>query len=160
MESLNTTFLERFRYNPVTGLVLCHRTKKGDRKTKPDGYKVIGTSYEGKMYYMREHRFAFLSMKGEIPKCVDHINGIKNDNRWENLRTATRSENNRNVGLRADNITGVKGVYIRKNTGKYQAQIMVKGKNKYVGVFETLEEADKAIKSIRILEHKEFTNDG
>lgn len=79
------------------------------------------------------HRFAWLYMTGKWPKELDHINGSRNDNRWLNLREATRTQNNANRKLcnkkKYHNLP--KGVLIRKNRGgsiSYYGRIIVNGK--------------------------------
>jgi hypothetical protein len=71
---------------------------------------------------------------------VDHINRNKLDNRCSNLRIATYSENIMNTGIRSDNTSGVKGVVWVKRTNKW----MVRFREKFIGYYETLEEATKA----------------
>lgn len=76
---------------------------------------------------------------------TDHINRNKLDNRRCNLRIVTRQENNRNVGPRAGNSTGYKGVSLNK--GRYVAQIRFDGKSIHIGRFGTKEEAAMAYDS-------------
>lgn len=96
-------------------------------------------SHPRKVIYM--HR----AILGDIPGMViDHINGNKLDNRRCNLRHATRGQNNANAGLRKNNTTGFKGVSIRRDTGKFMAQITVNGVNRKLGTFATAEEAHAA----------------
>lgn len=89
------------------------------------------------------HRLAWIYMHGELSGEIDHVNGIKNDNRIGNLRIASRSQNLANKKLRKDNKAGLKGVFlvdkIKKN--RWRASICVGGKNKYLGSFVTPEEA-------------------
>lgn len=72
---------------------------------RPDGYINIGV--KGKRY--QAHRLAFLYMLGEFPSYdVDHINKVKNDNAWINLRPATRSENMQNTSKKSNNTSALK----------------------------------------------------
>lgn len=88
------------------------------------------------------HRLAFLYMTGEWPpKDVDHINRDRADNRWENLRHATRQENLRNVGLHRSNTSGHRGVTWNKRRGKWQAFGKRGGRYIFLGCFDVLEEA-------------------
>jgi len=99
---------------------------------KDNGYRSI--SIKGGKHYA--HRLVFLFMTGNTPKNdVDHINNVKDDNRWVNLREATRSQNNANMGIRRDNSSGFRGVVWHKNRNKWMAQIYVGGKAKYLGIF-------------------------
>ena len=70
---------------------------------------------------------------------VDHINLIRSDNRWCNLREATQSENARNTRARHNNTSGVKGV--NKYRDKWHAKISFNGRRIHLGYFDTPEEA-------------------
>ena len=75
---------------------------------------------------------------------VDHIDGNGLNNRRSNLRLATHAENGRNARIRSDNTSGFKGVFQHKRDGSWRAQIHVDGRNKYLGVFRTPEDAHAA----------------
>lgn len=97
------------------------------------------------MKYYLEHRLIWLLVTGAFPTMqVDHRNGVRNDNRWENLREATPSENGQNRGLLANSTSGFTGVNRQEQSGKWRAQIYVAGRRKYLGVFATREEARDA----------------
>lgn len=85
------------------------------------------------------HRLIMKTPKG---LQVDHINHDTLDNRKENLRNVTQSQNVINTGFQKNNTTGRKGVMVAKN--KYQAQIRRNGKTMYLGIFDTVEEAGLA----------------
>jgi hypothetical protein len=88
------------------------------------GYTVI--RLEGELHYA--HRLAWLWMTGNWPKeQIDHRNGNRNDNRWENLREASNQLNQANVRRRKK--SGLKGITKYKPNGKWQAQIMVDQKH-------------------------------
>jgi hypothetical protein len=107
------------------------------------GYRAI--SIDNKIYLA--HRLVWLYMYGVFPeKDTDHINMDRADNRLCNLRTATRSQNMRNTGLRANNTTGVKGVSIYR--GKFKAQINDGAKVIVIGVFDTIGSAKMAYESV------------
>ena len=104
-------------------------TRAGDRagSLKQSGY--IGVAVGRKLYLA--HRLIWTMHHGVIPAGmeIDHINGDKADNRIENLRLATRSENNRNLrGAHADSRTGIRGVSPYKS-GRWHAQVHVNGRN-------------------------------
>lgn len=101
------------------------------------GYWVI--RYRGRLY--RAHRVAWLLMTGNWPaKDIDHRNGDRSDNRWNNLREATRAQNAANRIVRGKY---PKGVTLHR-CGKFQAQIKKNGKKHYLGLFHTAEGAATA----------------
>jgi len=81
-----------------------------------------------------------LAFAGESEQHIDHINRIKTDNRFENLRYVTRCENQWNI----NRIENAKGYYWDKKLKKWQSHISINGKTKYLGVFEKEEDARKA----------------
>lgn len=90
-----------------------------------------------------EHRLAWLVHHGEWPiDDIDHVNMRRNDNRIENLRPATRSQNCSNKNARRDNSTGIKGVWLSR--GRWQAAITKDGKRRYLGSFTSIEDAQAA----------------
>jgi hypothetical protein len=102
--------------------------------------RVAGTNCHGYMslrIHQRAylvHRLAYFYMTGKWPIEIDHINGIKNDNRWCNLREANRSQNNANRKPK----NKFKCVWPHKN--KWTTQF----DRKHLGTFDTPEEAHKA----------------
>lgn len=82
------------------------------------------------------HRLAWLYMTGRWPKDqIDHINRIRTDNRWCNLREATNIENQRNTGIRTSNKSGIKGVRVYGD--KFISTMQINKKFVYIGVFNT-----------------------
>jgi len=108
---------------------------------------IMGTSY-------KQHRLAFLYMTGRFPiDQIDHINGIKHDNRISNLREATNSENIQNqIRARSDSKTGILGVSWHKRLKKFAARININGTLKHLGYFNTPE----AAQSVYIQAKKEY----
>lgn len=107
----------------------------------PYGYNVI--TIDARIY--QAHRLAFLYMIGRMPNAdVDHINRNRLDNRWSNLREATRAENHANKGLTKRNKSGFKGVSWSKSQRKWAAQICRNRRNRYIGFYDTKEAAAKA----------------
>lgn len=132
--------------------------KVGDIAGSINSAGYICIRVDGKKYLA--HRLIWLMTYGVLPEFLDHINGIKTDNRWCNLRIASKAENNHNAKLRKDNTSGVKGVSFIKQDKKWKAEIMVHGVRVWREKFNTLEEATQAIQSARMSLHKEFANHG
>lgn len=140
---------ELLHYDPLTG-VFTWLQARGYRMAVGDiagcigagGYVMISCDY----HRYRAHRLAFLYMTGTFPSSdVDHKNGLRSDNRWSNIRNATRSENMQNIGgAQSNNKLGIVGVHFNKKAKKYQAMIQVHGKNKYLGLFDTIDAASSA----------------
>lgn len=90
---------------------------------------------------------------------VDHKNGDRADNRLENLRFCTRTENNRNTRIRKNNTTGHKGITFVNKTQKWVARIGIDGKRYHLGTFETLDQAVEARRKKAKEVFGEFLND-
>jgi len=104
------------------------------------GYKQI--QLHNNRYYV--HRLAWLLSTGAWPKDqIDHINGVRDDNRIINLRVVSIAGNQRNATKRVDNTSGVTGVYWSNRKKKWSAQIMVDQKYIYLGTFDDFNEAVK-----------------
>ena len=94
------------------------------------------------------HRLAWLYMTGQWPRHeIDHINRVRSDNRFVNLREATPEQNKHNTTSRQNNTTGAKGVVWHKGRKKWQAQISVAGKHTYLGLFDSFDAAVAARKT-------------
>lgn len=144
---------EVISYDPATGLFF-NKVQRGQRgiigeKTgivHHTGYIYI--SIDGKSY--SAHRLAWLYMTGNFPvACIDHMNGKRNDNRWSNIREATKKQNNENIPLRSDNKSGHRGIYWFKQTNRWRASVRHNGVRIGVGYFKNLEDAVKAVKEMR-----------
>lgn len=85
-------------------------------------------------------------------KYTDHINGNKLDNRRDNLRSVTHSQNMKNRKKHINNKSGYKGVYWCSERKKWVAQIRVNRKRVFIGRFDTTKEAAKQynIKSLEL----------
>ena len=117
-----------------------------------DGYRRI--QIEGKIY--KAHRLVWKYHYGKDPReFIDHIDGNKTNNNMENLREATTQQNSFNRGPSKNNKLGIKGV--RKQKNKYTARIIINGKNKHLGMFNTIEEARLAREEAEIKLFKEFS---
>ena len=88
------------------------------------------------------HRLAWLYIHGEWPaQQMDHINGVRHDNRLVNLRQATPGENQQNVSAHRNNPSKQLGVDWYKPRNKWRARIKINRKETYLGIFEKLEDA-------------------
>ena len=134
---------ELLHYDPETGhftwLGSRGPTRTGSRAGSLHSRGYICIQVDRKIY--KAHRLAFLYMKNQIPTEVDHINRIKSDNRWVNLRPATHQENMGNQGIRVNNTSGYNGVSWHKLTSKWMAYGARKGRLVHLGLFDSLEEA-------------------
>lgn len=149
--------LEALRYDPETGFFtrLLHaasNARAGEVAGSPNsgGYWVI--VLDGQRY--RAHVLAWFYMTGEWPiHHIDHIDGDTLNNRFTNLRNVPRTVNMRNiVAPQRNNTTGYRGV-TKTRHGRFQAQIEMDGKNKFLGVFNTPEEARDAYWSAKTRVH-------
>lgn len=144
--------LERLRealtYDPTTGEFrwlkkTAQRVQVGEPAGgtgHPSGYCHI--RLDGRRY--PAHRLAWFHVYGTWPKVlIDHINGVRDDNRIANLREADRSINAQNEhGLRANNTSGYPGV--TSHWGGWRARINLSGKRTHIGTYLTKEEAHRA----------------
>lgn len=107
--------------------------------------------------YLRS-RIVYIMHFGDIPNglLIDHKNEIKFDDRIENLRLATNSQNRNNTSNRRDNNSGTKGVSWNKQNKKWVAQISYESKVRHLGLFKNKEEAASVYKEAATKHHGEF----
>lgn len=118
----------------------------------PTGYRHV--TWMGKPH--KVHRLIFLLEHGYLPKEIDHINGDRLDNRLENLREATRSENQCNRGALASNTSGYPGVTWHKKSKAWAVRVMKNGKTRALGYFKDLELAGLVATEARSLYHGNY----
>jgi hypothetical protein len=134
---------ELFTYDAATGNLI----RKVAKANQPAGSVAGSVNARGHVNVMVDggmcaaHRIVFLMVHGWLPVEIDHINRVKTDNRIENLRPATSSQNKGNVGLSRTNASGYRGVSRNSRSGKWHAQIKINGKQTYLGRRDTPEEA-------------------
>lgn len=134
-----------FDYDPETGHFTPKVRRLGSAATAgyytADGYLRIRI---GKKNYAN-HRLAWLWVHGELPAgYIDHINGVRDDNRIANLRVVTRAANQQNrTRPRRDNKSGLMGVSVNR-CGGFLARIFKQGKSFQLGTFSTAQEAHQA----------------
>jgi len=124
-----------------------------------DGYLQVSAVHEGLTVCLLSHRAIFLMHHGYLPHIVDHDNRDITDNDIDNLRAATRGQNNANRGTSTRNKVGIKGVTYRPNANKskpYVASIKKNGKQVHLGYWATEAEAGDAYFSAAQELHGEF----
>lgn len=87
------------------------------------------------------HRVVWKWWHGSDPVIVDHLNGVKDDNRVANLSSGTSADNAKNTPLQCNNTSGVVGVHLCNFTGRWRAEIWANGKNNRIGRFDNFEDA-------------------
>lgn len=102
----------------------------------------IQIAIEGRPYFA--HRLAWILTYGSYPEEVDHINGVRNDNRICNLRDSSRKNNSLNTGLTRRNKSGIKGVSFNKRDNSWQANGSINGKGVHLGQFKNIDDAISA----------------
>ena len=162
MELTQSLLHELIDYNPSTGLFVwksrCRRWFNCNRSwnrwnNMHEGKEAGGPTSDG---YLRinllnkkykSHRLAFLYVYGYMPKNTDHEDHDGTNNRISNLKDVTHKQNLRNMRMKKSNTSGTTGVYWRKDTKKWAAQIMVDGKCIALGSFDTKTAAKVARKA-------------
>tara|TARA_R110000782_G_C14701656_1_gene402174 strand:- start:131 stop:634 length:504 start_codon:yes stop_codon:yes gene_type:complete len=138
-------------YNPESGSFIwlkssCNRARLGEiaGRINSNGYRTIGIN--GKSYL--SHRLVFVYEFGFCDATqIDHINGIRSDNRISNLRVSSVSENQKNQRIGRNNKSGFIGVHFDKSKNKWAAAIGHKSRQIKLGSFEKKEDAVKARKA-------------
>lgn len=138
---------ERLNYDPQTGVfswrVKPRSAKHGEAPGGYDrhGYLMISIGY--RKYFA--HRLAWLYVTGEWPREeIDHINGRTGDNRFDNLREATRRQDLMNTRPHKGNRSGIKGVSWYPQTSRWHARIQFKGKQRSLGYYHSRDDAAAA----------------
>jgi len=138
-QSLTLSHLNKLFY--YDGRNLIRRVARGGQKvgdvagnvSKTRGYRRI--TVDRKTYSV--HRLVWFMVYGKWPDNeIDHINGVRDDNRIKNLRDVTASINLRNQNIYDNNSSGITGVCWHKATEKWQARIYLNGKRKHLGLFD------------------------
>jgi hypothetical protein len=120
------------------------------------GYTSI--NYQRKRYYL--HRIIFLMQHGFLPAEIDHIDGNKTNNKIENLRACSHSENGFNKAAQSNSKSGVKNVSWSKIRNKWIVFIKSNNKQKNIGGFDDLELAELVAIMAREKYHGAYANHG
>lgn len=139
---------ELFDYDPLSG-VLSWRVSTNNRVGAGDKVGCRNAAghwvghIDGSVYVL--HRIIWLWMTGEEPADeVDHKNGASGDNRWENLRVASSTQNSGNMRLSKRNKSGWKGITRAVGCDRWHVKITKDGQQYYLGLFKELEDAKAA----------------
>jgi hypothetical protein len=123
-----------FTYNPETGKIYGIRGKELISKHIAGYILIYLSDYNKKEHSLLGHQFAWYWVNKECVKCIDHINGVRDDNRICNLRSVTNQQNHFNRKT-------AKGYHWVKSKNKWRAQITVNYKKIHLGLFEKEEDA-------------------
>jgi HNH endonuclease len=152
-------FRRLLRYDPETGEFMWIV----ERRSGVPAHKRAGSIHKKGYVHIvvngrshRAHRLAWLYMTGAWPReQIDHRNGVRSDNRWDNLRDATQSVNqqNRTRAMRT-NGTGLLGAF--RNGDLFCSKIRIDGKQRYLGTFRTAEAAHQVYMAAKRQLHEGF----
>jgi|TARA_R110002074_G_scaffold385163_1_gene566161 hypothetical protein len=157
----------RFQYDSDLGRLISkidsgngiYRHKKGEiikGEITTAGYRRIAF---GK-YKMREHRLIYLMCHGFLPAMLDHVDGDKLNNKIENLRACSNSQNQFNSKVPRNNTTGFKGILFNKKENRYFGRVRVSGKQYNTKRTKSLTEAVLLLRNLRENLHGEYFNHG
>ena len=162
----------RFYYDPETGS-LHYKDPGPEGYATLKGYRIFMAKCLGRVAgsqhadgYLRvnvggrsflAHRLIWAIMTGRDPGVtLDHRDGDRSNNRWTNLREATRSQNAMNRGPRSDCSSGVRGVHWHKASNMWAASISAGGVSQHLGLFRSKDEARAAFIAASDALHGEF----
>lgn len=138
-----------FDYNKNTG-ILTNKVNRGGTSKAGDkvGFKSKGGYLSAHLCgrYYQVHRIIWFWMTGEWPEIIDHKDGNKQNNKWNNLRNVDYFKNCQNQRLASDNTSGITGVSFIKKHKKWRASIMYRNKRYALGEFINFDDAVKARK--------------
>lgn len=134
--------LKSYYYNPETGLLY----RKLANKLKLTGCESNGhLSVTIKSRNFLVHQVIWLYMTGEWPDgFIDHIDGNRKNNKWDNLRVGSNSENMQNLKTAKANNKSTGKLGVTAQNDKFIARITLNGCQTYLGTFDTLEDAQQA----------------
>lgn len=153
MTNLTHQLSDYITYDPEEGSLFRKDLNRYVGTLSKVGYYTF--TFNKKSYY--NHRVAFYLMVGRWPTQVDHINGLKTDNRWINLREVTsRQQATNKVGWSK---SGYKGVSWSKVKEKYHSRVRFMDKVYHVGYFDDILDAKRAYDLKAQQLHEEYFND-
>ena len=151
LKNMNQLFLkELLHYDPETGIFRWNKQRRNIKLGEvAGGRNSIGYIFI-RLFYNRflAHRLAWMYMYGNFPPDeIDHINGVRDDNRIINLRAVSHAENAKNQRINSTNTSGVTGVSWNKAAQKWKAQVRQDNKTLYFGIYSNFLDAICARKS-------------
>jgi hypothetical protein len=148
-----------FDYHP-NGYFVRKRTGKAVVCSMNKGQRYLKICIAGKSTSL--HRMIFLHQHGYLPKCLDHIDGNRENNKIENLREATQQQNCLNSKHKSHSKSPYKNVYLQPPTKNpewkrnWVVSLMINGTRKYIGSFEDIELADLVAHEARDKFHGQY----
>jgi len=143
-------------YNPMSGRFTDAKSNYRDTTIGADGYRTI--SIGGKTY--KAHRLIFLLSGQNISeKEVDHIDNIRSNNTWINLRIVSKKQSQANALLRTDSSTKIKGLTFHKSKKLWVGRVQ-HNKKRYEVSSKTKEIAIEKLEKLRIRVHGIYANSG
>ena len=130
-------------------------SKAGAYRKHDNAYQV---TINGKHYLI--HRIVFMMHHGYFPEMIDHIDGNRANNKIENLREATHSQNAHNAKLRCDSAIGKKNIRYIKRDSLWRVDVQVNKNRIYCGSYKDLELAELVAMEARNKFHGQFANHG
>ncbi|MFM6981501.1 MAG: HNH endonuclease signature motif containing protein [Microbacteriaceae bacterium] len=158
MELNQAVVRDFFSYDPEEGVLRWRKRRYGVTVGAVAGSMTNGArqlELGGRAYLA--HRIIWLYMTGDWPKhMIDHINGVRDDNRWANLRDVSRVVNGQN--MRKPPKSNKHGYFgVTPVRGKWRATITINGKNWHIGYYDTPEEAQQQYIETKRLFHEGCT---
>jgi hypothetical protein len=130
----------------------------GKPVTHKTGHGYVKARVDGKL--IPAHRLVWLWHNEKLPELIDHINGVRHDNRIENLRACTEAENARNKSKPLNNTTGHKNVIWSKQNSNFNVQLTVNKRKMHLGVFDDIELAALVAEEARDKFYGKFARQG
>lgn len=131
-------------YDKHTGDIFSHTGRIIDRINN-HGYIACSLSYQRQTIAAQAHQLGYYLATDEVPNVIDHINHIKTDNRFENLRNGTQQKNQWN--------RQAVGYSWHKHRNKWYARIVINKKPKHLGAYTTEEDAKQAYLEAKKIYH-------
>jgi hypothetical protein len=152
---LNEYFLHKdgkLYWKKITG----NRVSVGDEAGSLQGDGYLKVCLLGKKYAV--HRIIYAMHNQLNPEVVDHIDGNRLNNKIDNLRACTKTQNNTNTSIRKHNTSGCKNVSFHKQTGKWRVIVRKDGKPHSFGLYDDIELADLVALEARNKLHGDFAS--